>query len=463
MNYLISQFLQLLDNDGNPLTGGKIFVYKRGLPELADVYLDFEGHLNTNPVILDSTGHATVIVDEGRFYDVIVQNRDGEQMWSMNNVTCIGYGEIIHREEVYHDDTLEGKGTEDEPLSVVGGGLSTVYTADPITGDGSEENPVTISDIMEIAHDDTMVHGYEGDNLVLGVNTSKFVVAGQKVDNAANADYATRAKNDSNGNDIASTYALKTEIPSTDNFATKTDLAGYYPITGGILNGKLSASGVGSASKDQAAVIYAKVTNTTANNQAGLGTNGSVWAGDYNSAVSQTIGVRRKVGDKRLSGRFQLYSDGNVSFQQISNNGTSDSITCQLQYGETTSGNNWGTMTFGNKTKHIAYKEDMETVLWENWATFISDEGDTATLSESIKNFDIIKFVTRETYGPDATYTAYNVVEVYNPAQQGDGYIVRAPNGYAHLTWTEANRQLYLETTGLPIFKIVGVNRKAGN
>lgn len=144
------------------------------------------------------------------------------------------------------------------------------------------------------------------------------------------------------------------------NKADKTELSNYYPITGGNVNGKVAATGTGSASKDQAAVIYAKVTNTSTNNQSGLGTNGSVWGGDYANATSQTIGVRRKVGDKRLAGRFQLYSDGNVSFQQIENNGTSDSIVCQLQYGETTNGFNWGTMTYGTSVKHIAFTEDLD-------------------------------------------------------------------------------------------------------
>lgn len=150
-----------------------------------------------------------------------------------------------------------------------------------------------------------------------------------------------------------------TGLQPAGDYATTTQLTGYYPITGGNVNGKVAASGVGSAASAQAAVIYAKVTNTSTNNQAGLGTNGSVLAGDYNNTTSQTIGVRRKVGEKRLAGRFQLYSDGNVSFQQIENNGTADSITCQLQYGETTNGQNWGTMTFGSTTKHIVYEEDL--------------------------------------------------------------------------------------------------------
>lgn len=160
-----------------------------------------------------------------------------------------------------------------------------------------------------------------------------------------------------------SDLALKSEIPSTDTFASKSDLAGYYPITGGNLNGSLRAKGAGGTSMQTIAPVYSEITNVKDTSRIGLGTNGSIMGGDYNNNYSHTIGIRRKIGDKRMAGRFQLYADGAVSFQQIENNGTADSIVCQLQYGNTTSGNNWGTMTFGSETKHIAYTEDIQELI----------------------------------------------------------------------------------------------------
>lgn len=141
--------------------------------------------------------------------------------------------------------------------------------------------------------------------------------------------------------------------------ADKTELTGYYPITGGNLSGSLRARGTGGTTMQDISPIYAEVTNANNTSRIGVGTNGSIMAGDYNNIYSHTIGVRRKIGDKRMAGRFQLYADGAVSFQQIENNGTADSIVCQLQYGNTTNGFNWGTMTYGSTVKHIAFTEDL--------------------------------------------------------------------------------------------------------
>ena len=204
-------------------------------------------------------------------------------------------------------------------------------------------------------------------------------ISGRQID----ANWANYATHDDQGNVITDTYATKTELgdklditafsdvsgtfltahQSLDGYAKTADLTAYYPITGGNLKGSIAASGTGSTSNQQTGVVYAKITNTTQSNRAGLSTNGSVFAGDYGSTTSQTIGVRMKISDtSAMAGRFQLYSDGNVSFQQISNNGTADSIVCQLQYGQTTTGFNWGTMTSGTTVKHIAYTEDIPSV-----------------------------------------------------------------------------------------------------
>lgn len=213
-------------------------------------------------------------------------------------------------------------------------------------------------------------------------------ISGRQID----ANWANYATHDEQGNVITDTYQTKltdynpslwntvsdkldttafsnvsgtflTAHQSLDGYAKTADLTAYYPITGGNLKGSIAASGAGSTSNQQTGVVYAKITNTTQSNRAGLSTNGSVLAGDYGSTTSQTIGVRRKISDtSAMAGRFQLYSDGNVSFQQVSNNGTADSIVCQLQYGQTTTGFNWGTMTSGTTVKHIAYTEDIPSV-----------------------------------------------------------------------------------------------------
>ena len=47
--------------------------------------------------------------------------------------------------EVFHDDTLTGKGTEDDPLSVVSQGLTVVEHNDTLTGDGTSESKLSVN------------------------------------------------------------------------------------------------------------------------------------------------------------------------------------------------------------------------------------------------------------------------------------------------------------------------------
>lgn len=52
---------QYFDLDGKPLAGGKVYVYKSGTTEPIDTYTDSTGlYINTNPVILDNTGFASI-------------------------------------------------------------------------------------------------------------------------------------------------------------------------------------------------------------------------------------------------------------------------------------------------------------------------------------------------------------------------------------------------------------------
>lgn len=89
MNYLLP-IIQIEDSNGNPLAGGKIYVYDHGTENLAITYKDFDGILNTNPVILDSLGHADIIVPEETMYDVIVKDSNDELMFTLYSVKTFG-------------------------------------------------------------------------------------------------------------------------------------------------------------------------------------------------------------------------------------------------------------------------------------------------------------------------------------------------------------------------------------
>ena len=72
LGYLLEPFIQIQNVNGTPIVGAKIYVYNADTTNLATTYNDFEGHLNTNPVITNDLGNATIIADDGIEYDVSV-------------------------------------------------------------------------------------------------------------------------------------------------------------------------------------------------------------------------------------------------------------------------------------------------------------------------------------------------------------------------------------------------------
>ena len=62
MSVLMTEpFMQFFDDSGNPLTGGKIFTYATNTTNNQATFTDSTGdHQNTNPVILDAAGRASI-------------------------------------------------------------------------------------------------------------------------------------------------------------------------------------------------------------------------------------------------------------------------------------------------------------------------------------------------------------------------------------------------------------------
>lgn len=103
MNYIWNS--QVIGSDGTPLVDGKIFVYKHNTSELANTYKDFEGHLNTNPVILDSLGHCNIIVDYG-YYDLIIKDKNDQLQFSILNVSYSDSGISPETIEIVAGDNI---------------------------------------------------------------------------------------------------------------------------------------------------------------------------------------------------------------------------------------------------------------------------------------------------------------------------------------------------------------------
>jgi len=78
-----------LDNNANPVSGGKLYTYVAGTttpqPTYSDVNLTVA---NANPVVLDSAGRATVFLS-GSSYKFVLKDSDDVTIWTQDNVQAV--------------------------------------------------------------------------------------------------------------------------------------------------------------------------------------------------------------------------------------------------------------------------------------------------------------------------------------------------------------------------------------
>ncbi len=67
---------QYLDDDGNPLAGGKVATYLSGTSTPAVTYSDSVGTPNTNPIILDAAGRTQAIYLDALSYKFVLYDAD---------------------------------------------------------------------------------------------------------------------------------------------------------------------------------------------------------------------------------------------------------------------------------------------------------------------------------------------------------------------------------------------------
>ena len=80
--------LQLFDEYGEVLAGGKVFTYEAGTTTPLATYQDLAGATpNTNPVILNAAGRATIRLTDGVSYKYIVRDSDDNLIATQDNLT----------------------------------------------------------------------------------------------------------------------------------------------------------------------------------------------------------------------------------------------------------------------------------------------------------------------------------------------------------------------------------------
>jgi hypothetical protein len=85
---------QFFDNNGIPLSGGKLFTYAAGTTTNQTTYTSSSGNTaHTNPIILDSAGRLSggseVWLTNGQSYKFVLKTSADVQLWSADNVSGI--------------------------------------------------------------------------------------------------------------------------------------------------------------------------------------------------------------------------------------------------------------------------------------------------------------------------------------------------------------------------------------
>jgi hypothetical protein len=75
------------DNNGNPLAGGQLFSYVAGTSNPQATWTDStQSQVNTNPVVLNSRGEASVWLDPTLTYKLVLKDSFGNQIWTADNI-----------------------------------------------------------------------------------------------------------------------------------------------------------------------------------------------------------------------------------------------------------------------------------------------------------------------------------------------------------------------------------------
>ena len=124
-NVMPTPVQQFLDNDGNPISAGKLYTYASGGSTPLQTFTDSNlGTPNANPVILDSAGRAAVFLSSSSYKfvlhtssDVLVYTRDNVQSLTLHQSVIGENLPMYGTEERSVNDTSYAAGTTADKLS----------------------------------------------------------------------------------------------------------------------------------------------------------------------------------------------------------------------------------------------------------------------------------------------------------------------------------------------------------
>lgn len=171
----------VMDDLGNPLSGGKIYFYEAGTSTLKDTYTDADGTVkNTNPVILDSRGEADIFLDRDP-YKIVVKTADDVTVITRDN-----YQAYLVADDMIEENLLINTSGLINDNGYISG--TTVVAGDDIfdswvcEADGSvtftPEGTVTLSAGCKIKHTNDDLVDLNGEQVTVSVESGEITVDG---------------------------------------------------------------------------------------------------------------------------------------------------------------------------------------------------------------------------------------------------------------------------------------------
>lgn len=215
--YLLDPVFQIENLAGKPVVGGHIEVFVAGTDTKYITWQDWGGARNPFKIPLKSDGRAVILVEPQYTFDVYIYDSFNNMVCSRLNVSPAIGGDVsvTGLTQVFHDETISGNGTPQEPIGVVSAGK--VYEGiDPIVVNNTEDKisanhvPLGVQDPLYFVQDDEegCIIGFSGQTVsansaqwaggtanpqipVTGINGIKISESADQVVFEVSANYAT--------------------------------------------------------------------------------------------------------------------------------------------------------------------------------------------------------------------------------------------------------------------------------
>jgi hypothetical protein len=136
--------LQFFGNDGKPLVGGKLYTYAAGTTTLLATYTDWYGTTpNTNPIILDSRGEASVWLGTAR-YKFVLKDANDVEVYTQDNLIMSPGADGAGAYGTWPIDISGNAATATTATSVTGGFVKSIIAGSGIAVDHATGD-VTVS------------------------------------------------------------------------------------------------------------------------------------------------------------------------------------------------------------------------------------------------------------------------------------------------------------------------------